>query len=53
MKCPLVSVREWAEVPEVPDCDYHKDSTDLQPKFGSQGGSHQVEERAEKQDGEI
>jgi len=26
---PLVSIYEWAEVPEVPDCDDYEDGTDL------------------------
>ena len=29
MKGPLVPVCERAEVPEVPDCNDHEDSTDL------------------------
>jgi len=27
--CPLVSIGEWTEVPEIPDCDDHEDSTNL------------------------
>lgn len=53
MKGPLVSVGEWAEVPEVPDRDDHEDSTDLQPDLGSQGGSHQVEEGTKKKNRKI